>query len=471
MIADTPVPGDTLSGKIADFVVNTRFSDLPDKLVSELITVMQLSVLDWCTVSLAGTDEPVSRIVRQMLLTEGGHEQSLVIGETRRLPMRAAALANGTTSHALDYDDTHFLHVGHTSVVILSAAMAAGQAGNVSMRGLLEASIIGTEVACYTGHWLGRSHYEAGFHQSATAGTFGAVAATARLLQLDAEQTQHALGLATTRASGLTSQFGTMGKPFNAGMAAANGIEATLLAAMGFVSRPDALECPQGFATSHHGQVTMATDAKTDPGSLSQGNPMAKLGKDFVSVEVKHKFHACCHGLHACIEALIELRDEHAILSDDIRAIRILTNPRWMQVCNQLAPRTGLEAKFSYRFVSAIVFSELDTAALTTYTDANCHDPELQLVKERTHVAADAKLSDTAARVTVMMNDGRELSATHDIAAPLDIATRQVKVLRKSAILLGETTSQSLWSTIVMQGGQDLSSLLDAIAKARETCN
>ena len=63
--------------------------------------------------------------------------------------------------------------------------------------------------------------------KTATTGCFGAVIGACRLLQLTETQKYHALGIASTMASGLKSQFGTMGKPLNAGIAASNGVKAT----------------------------------------------------------------------------------------------------------------------------------------------------------------------------------------------------------------------------------------------------
>lgn len=447
------------SASIARFITDTHLSGVQEPLSAELIAIMKLSLLDWCTVAMAGTSEPVSRIVRQMLLAEGGAPQAHVFGEPEPMPLRAAALANATTSHALDYDDTHFLHVGHTSVVVLSAALAVAQASQASGMQLLEASIIGTEVACHVGNWLGRSHYLAGFHQTATAGTYGAAAAAAKLLQLDEKKTGHALGLAATRASGLKSQFGTMGKPYNAGMAAMNGVEVALLAAAGFESRPDSLECEQGFGDTHHAQTGDAGARRLQRSE----NRINALGNHYVLVDTQHKLHACCHGLHASIEALLELRHEHQLEAMNIKAIHIRTNPRWINVCNKPAPVTGLEAKFSYRFVAAVVFSELDTAALTTYSDENCHDTQLHFLRDRTRVEADPELPDTASTVTILLQDGRTFTTTHDIAAHQPVSARQEKVLGKSSVLLGPAATTQLWSCIDSLPSLQVADLVQAI--------
>ncbi len=131
-----------------------------------------------------------------------------------------------------------------------------------------------------------------------------------------------------------------MGKPFHAGMAAANGVEAALLAAKGFISRPDGLGCALGFANTHAGEAE-------DPALV-----LGQLGEKFILEAVQHKFHACCHGTHATLEALIEAREGHCLKPKDVQAVTLTVHPSYLSVCNIEQPLTGLEAKFSYRLGS-----------------------------------------------------------------------------------------------------------------------
>src|SRR5690606_9935997 len=209
---------------------------------------------------------------------EGGRGSSSLFGGGTA-PARMAALVNGSTSHALDYDDTHFGHVGHLSVAIYSAALAVAEEMDAPAQALAEAFLCGAEAAIRIGLVLGTAHYNLGFHQTATAGAFGAAVAAGRLLGLDENQMRNAIGLCATRASGLKSQFGTMGKPYNAGVAASNGIEAALLARLGMNSADDGLSGAQGFVETHTDLAGEAPDAN---GFLFEDN--------------KYKFHACCHG-------------------------------------------------------------------------------------------------------------------------------------------------------------------------------
>jgi 2-methylcitrate dehydratase PrpD len=435
------VPG--LTARIATFAAGADRARFPDSARA----IARCSLLDWAAVGRAGVDEPVARIVRQWAAGEGGTAQASVFGQARALPARAAALVNGATSHALDYDDTHFDYIGHPSVAILPAALAVAETIDASGADFLDAALIGLETACRVGRWLGMSHYQHGFHQTATSGSFGAAAACARLLGLDAERTAHALGIAATRAAGLKSQFGTMGKPFHAGTAAANGVEAAQLAAAGFVSRPDALECEQGFGDTHAG-------AGTDVDTV-----LAGLGVAFRFEKVQYKLHACCHGTHAGLEALAALRDMHRLAPEAIETLTLTVHPRWLRVCNLEQPRTGLEAKFSYRLTAAMVLAGLDTGALATYTDAACSRPDLVALRDRVRVDTDEGLPDTAARVAVQLRDGRLLQQAHDLDAEVPLAAQQAKLRAKAAALLGAGAAQRLWQAVEGVDGSDARTL------------
>jgi len=394
--------------------------------------IARLSLFDWLTVARAGSAEPAAAIVRAFVTSEGGREEAQVAGQVLRVPARAAALANATISHALDYDDTHFAHIGHPSVAVLPAALAVAERQNASASALADAFLLGAEASVRIGMTLGRSHYDRGFHQTATAGAFGATMAAGRLLGLDPQQMRHALNLVTTRASGLKSQFGSMGKPFNAGMAAANGVEAAMLAGLGLVSCDDGFGGAQGFIATHAGAGDVDEAWASPP---SEG---------FRFEDVKYKLHACCHGTHAMIEALRAT----GVAAADLARIEVRTNPRWLSVCDIKAPRTGLEIKFSYAALAAMVLADHDTAALATYSDRLYTDERLLSLQARVHVTGDPSISDTAAAVAVTLADGTRIAREHDLAAPLPAAEIEQGLRRKSRSLLGAEQSQRIWRTV-----------------------
>lgn len=409
--------------------------------------MMRLSLLDWCAVAIAGRDEPVARIVRDFVLDEAGKPEASVIGAAQKLPPRAAALANGAASHALDYDDTHFAHIGHPSVAIIPAALAIAEKTGASGAAFLDAALIGVEASCRIGAWLGRQHYQQGFHQTATAGTFGATLAAARLLKLDETRMRHALGIAATRASGLKSQFGTMGKPYHAGMAAANGIEAAMLARAGFISRPEGIECEQGFAETHAGEA----------GDLAP--VLAGLGRDFWFESVQHKFHACCHGTHAALEAFATARTEFQLQPGEVAGATIKVHPRWLKVCHILEPATGLEAKFSYRLTAAMALAGRDTGALATFTDALCVDPALVALRDRVEVETDAGFRDTEAEILIRREAGEPIRLRHDLDTPMRASTREAKLRAKAAGLLGGDRAEAIWAVAGAMADHEIGAL------------
>lgn len=436
---------DSLTSRLAEFVTD------PQALPDSARQMMRLSFLDWGACAIAGIDEPVAQILRAQVLAEGGAPQASVIGALAHVPVRAAALVNGATSHALDYDDTHFTHIGHPSVAVIPAALSVAQLSGANGTSLLDAALIGAEVSIRIGVWLGRAHYEAGFHQTATAGAFGATAAAAHLLGLDRGQVMQALGLVSSRASGLKSQFGTMGKPYNAGIAASNGVEAALLAQAGFVSNPAGIETLQGFGDTHHG----AADAQALDG----------LGQEFLMTGVSHKFHACCHGTHAMLETLRNVTQDIEINS--IRAVDIHTNPRWMRVCNIQNPTTGLAAKFSYRLTAAMLLGGLDTAAPGAFDDQVCKASQIVALRDLVSVVADGSIGETAALVRVTLDGGQVISGHHDLMAPLEMNVRRDRLRAKAASLIGVDHAAALWDCIMADNGPEPKRLGDLLVAPR----
>ncbi|MEP4038630.1 MmgE/PrpD family protein [Pseudophaeobacter sp.] len=416
----------TFTGQLAAFA---KSEIEPTSLARQMA---RLSALDWLVCGIAGVEEPVAQILRGQALSEAGAAQASLFGGTR-VPARMAALANGTISHALDYDDTHFAHIGHPSVAVFSAAFAIGEARDLGLHQVIEAALFGMELSIRVGLWLGRQHYQSGYHQTATAGAFGATAAAGRLLGLSATEMEMALGLCATRAAGLKAQFGTMGKPYNAGLAASAGVEVAQLVKAGFEANPQALEGALGFGGTHHGagDVEAAIEA---------------LGEVWLFESISHKFHACCHGLHAALEAARSLD----LAAPEIASLTVRTHPRWMTVCNQIAPETGLGAKFSYRTVLALQALGKDTARLDSYSDALCLDPRLIALRELIHVQADEALTETQAHVALVRRDGKRLEASHDLQAPVAYETREARLFAKAQALLGADRCAELWS--VLQG-------------------
>src|SRR5579862_6491837 len=354
-----------LTLSLAERVVRLRYDDLPEP----ARLVVRQCLLDYLACAIAGAGDPLVSMLLDELTEAGGASQASVVAHGLRLPALSAALVNGAAGHALDYDDVNVAMPGHPSVAILPGLLALGEAKTSAGRDVVTAFVAGYETACRIGAALAPGHYDLGFHATATVGCLGAAAACARLLGLDAGKTAAALGIAGTQAAGLKSQFGTMCKPFHAGKAAQNGLLAARLAARGFSSRPDLIECAQGFAATH------APDFSPD-------KALAEPKQGFHIFNNLFKYHAACYMTHAPIECGRQLR-EQGIAPVEIAAVNLRLHHATDRVCNIPAPTDGLEAKFSLRQTVAMALSGVDTASLGAYSVATATDPALMALRER----------------------------------------------------------------------------------------
>ena len=385
-------------------------------------TVAKQCILDFVGVALAGAHEPLADILNADAADLGGHPQAALIGRGTRASVEQAALINGAAGHAHDYDDVHMAMNGHPTVPVAPAVLALAEHLRYGARELLAAFAAGVDAECIVGRYIGPSHYAEGWHATGTLGSFGAAAAAANLLGLDAEATARALGIAGTQAAGLKSQFGTMCKPLHAGHAAATGVQAARLAARGFTSRPDILEVAQGFAaTQGHG-------ASVERFERALAEPTYLPGICF-------KYHAACYMTHSSIEALRGLVRAHRIAPDDVSDVELTVNEGSFGVCNIQEPRTGLEAKFSLRFTAAMALSGRDTSGIETYTDALAREPGLVALRDKVRVVAwpNAK-PETRARVRV---GDRTFEAETNVGIPAaDLDAQWERLIRKFRALV-----------------------------------
>jgi 2-methylcitrate dehydratase PrpD len=404
-----------LTRVLAEKASALRYNELPAP-VREL---SRQCILDYLGVALAGAEDPLVHVLLDEMTDAGGSPQASVIGHSARLPTLSAALVNGAAAHALDYDDVNMAMPGHPSVAVLPGLHALAELKGSSGREVITAFVAGYETACRIGETLQPGHYNLGFHATSTVGSFGAAAACARLLGLDAETTAMALGIAGTQASGLKSQFGTMCKPFHAGKAAQNGLLAARLAARGFSSRSDIVECVQGFALAHGPNFAPEAALATPEGGF---HVLSNL----------FKYHAACYFTHAPIECARRLRKEHRLTPEMIAAITIRVDASCDRVCNIPVPVDGLQTKFSLRQTVAMALAGVDTASLDAYSVENARDPGLVRLRERVGFDWQDGWAQTLCEMEIELVDGRIVSARHDAGIPAaDIAGQGERLAAK----------------------------------------
>ena len=234
--------------KVARFIAETGYEDVP----GEAVRIAKKAILDWVGVTIAGSNEPVTRIVSEQVRRMKAVGEAGVIGKGFQTSADLAAWANGTAGHALDYDDT-FANAAafnfHPTVAILSAVLALGEKIKSSGREILASYIVGIEAESRIGAAIGRHTSETGWHLTPVVGTMGAVAASASILRLHTEQARMALGIASSMAGGLLQNFGTMTKPLHGGNSARNGVVAALVAQNGLTANESIMEGNFGFCS------------------------------------------------------------------------------------------------------------------------------------------------------------------------------------------------------------------------------
>ena len=431
--------GDGLTRALVEQALAVRYEALSE----EARALARQCILDYIACTLPGAAEPLTDMMFAEMEDQGGHEIATVIGHAKKLPVLSAALINGAASHALDFDDVNLAMPGHPSVAILPALLALAEERGSSGADVIAAFVAGYELECRFGSSLKPGHYDGlGFHATGTIGTFGAAAACAHLMGLDVDTTCTALGIAGTQAAGLKSMFGTMCKPFHAGKAAYHGLLAARLAARGFTSRPDVLECAQGFAKTHSPDFHPEQAMQTPEGGLHMRNNL-------------FKYHAACYLTHGPIEAARKLRDDHGVTPDTVQKIVLRIDLATDRVCNIAKPTTGLEAKFSLRLTTAMALAGLDTGRLDSYTDANAADPKLAGLRDKMEIDFQNGWPHTLAEMDIHLTDGRVITARHDAGIPAPDVAEQGKRLEDKFTALADP----------ILGANRVSRLLGAVAE------
>lgn len=323
----------------AEKVSELKFEDF----LSDEVHWSKVGILDTIGVTLAGANEPCAQILSGVL--DGSQGQSIVFGQAKTCSALDAAFINGTASHALDFDDCNNTMGGHPSVPILPALFALVDELAVSGKEFMTAYIAGFEVETKLAMMVNFHHYTKGWHPTATLGVFGAAAACSRLMNLSAKQTQVALALAASGASGIKANFGSMTKPMHIGRCAREGLLAAKLAKAGYTANTvDVFEHPQGFLEVYNGKGNYAISR----GLMAWGAPF-----DIVKPGIAIKQYPCCGSTHPAIDCAIELFQNNQLNPDDIESINIWIHERRLQHTNRPNPDGELDAKFSVQYVVA----------------------------------------------------------------------------------------------------------------------
>jgi 2-methylcitrate dehydratase PrpD len=386
-------------------VVFCAYFQLKERYGEVLERTKQL-LLDYLGVAIAGSRAESAKAVCRMLAGSAPPGPSTVIGTALQLSPEHAALANGTAAHSIEMDDTHQAGSIHLGVVMFSTAIALAQSQpDLEVDQFVSAVVAGYEVAARLAMALEpKSHYELGFHPTATCGVFGAAVTAAKLLRLSEEQMLSALGIAGSMAAGSLEflAHGTWTKRLHPGLAAQNGILAAKLAASGFRGPSTILEGRDGFLSAY------SRNAK--PELVTQN-----LGQDFAILHTSVKPHACCRYMQAPIDGLIELTITHDIHPEQVERVEVaVLEAGWPLVCEprqrKYSPINIVDAQFSMPFGAAVALMHRK-AGLEQFTEENFRSPQICTLMGKVVLTKDARIEENfpgewPARVEVHLTNG-----------------------------------------------------------------
>ncbi len=380
--------------RLARWVVTTQWSDLPPQVTHQA----KRSMMNFFAVALTGCRDGTIETALQLLATFSGGRQATVIGRRERIDAPSAAFLNAAGANVLDFCDTHVRTAIHPTAPVAPALLALAELKRMGGRELLLAFILGQEVECRIGLAMSPSHYNKGWHITASCGVFGAAAASGRILALDVAPTVWALGIASTQSAGLCECLGTPAKSVGVGNAARNGLLSALLAAKNLKGPPEPLNGAQGFynAMGETPKLSCLTDG---------------LGESWEIMATAYKPYPCGFVIHPVLDCALDWRRDNP--QAIVVKVVVTGNPLLATRADRPHISTGRESQVSVQHaVAAALIS--GKAGLDQFTDACVNDPEVVALRGKVEVVRDVSLPNTAAAVAIVAADGK----IHNLSQP-----------------------------------------------------
>lgn len=365
---------------IGDFILETNYENLSMK-TKEII---KKAFIDTIAVTIAAENKKLSLILREINEKKFSESyNSTVVTALKSNPSEFAFLF-GTMSHILDYDDVNFTFYGHPSVTLIPTILALSKEKNLSGKKMIEAYAIGFEVQAKIGESMGKEQYQMGWHTTSTIGIYGAIAAASKLLSFDEKQIKSAIGLASSFASGIRKNFGTMTKPIHVGLVAKNALTISEMVEYGVTSNENIFSPP------------LSIDLITTNQSVDF-SPLRRLGIDWEieQNEIIFKKYPCCAFTHRSIDATLDMVKKYEIHHNDVEIIEALVHPIVPKVLIYEKPKSITEAQFSlyYCLAASIIDKKIN---LSTFAEQKIKRRFVRALMDKIQVKVDASQKDEA---------------------------------------------------------------------------
>lgn len=444
-----------ISSLYADYVFSTKYEQLP----VEVIQQAKQRILDTVGLSLASYKLlPFPRFAVNYYTKLGGLPEATIIATKNRIPAINAAMVNALCAHALDMDDGHRYAALHPGTVIIPASIAAAELSGANTKQLITGIVVGYEIMIRIGMAINPSSLERGFHTTGTIGSFGAAAATAKIMNLSHEDTIGSLGMAGLQSAGLlqTNQdiYGSNVKPLTPGKSAMAGLLSSIIAKEGFRGPFKIFEGDAGFFK--------ATTDSVKEDLLTNG-----LGEYYEINNVYDKVHAACRHTNGAIDAALELSDKVNI--NKIAEISCKTYQAAIRLAGINNPTTVSGARFSIPYSIALALLERDAGA-DKYTEEYINNRHIQALSEKVNLSVSEKWDKLypdkrGATVSVIDTDGNVWSAEVGLAKgepenPASWENLYVKFYNNATLLISEKKAKLLGKTIMNLENTELHDLM-----------
>lgn len=332
----------TLTQSLAAHWSRVTFDDLP----AEDVAGIKDHILDTLAVAMYGAATPeAGRVIRALTGIQDSASGSLVWGTGFRLNPAQAALANGTSAHARDFDDGG--GSGHAGVTVLPAAIAAAEVVGASGRELITATIAGYDIGFRALAALGGfgAHTDRGWHTTGTMGSLSAAAAAAKCLGLDADRFTDALGIAGSFTGGIWAfkDDGAMTKRLHPGKACETGVDAAVLARAGITGPSRLFEAEWGGIIATYNGGTGYPERAVE-----------NLGTDLNVASSYLKPYACCRGSHSAVDVVMALLTRRSLTAEDVRSVRVALGETAYNMLSVERIETVFDAQFSLPYALAL---------------------------------------------------------------------------------------------------------------------
>ncbi|WP_317928540.1 MmgE/PrpD family protein [Halioxenophilus sp. WMMB6] len=360
-----------------------------------------LHLLDWLGSAALGAQTAIGQKLAELWRLDAGPGSCSALGQGQADP-QTSLFFNATLGNILEMDDVHRTSILHPGPVVIPTALAYAEANDHTAEELLNAIICGYEAVIRIGRGLGPVHYQY-WHNTSTAGAFGAAAAVCSLRQASEREWLDALANAGTRTGGLWQMRNEecQSKQLHNGWAALTGRQAALAAAVGLQGPAAMLEGPQGLLT--------ATAAGGRPDAIIE-QPQG----EWLLWQCSFKPWPACRHTHPSIDAALAFSGS----VDAISELTVATYRDAMLFCDKPAPESELQAKFSLQHCVAITLLR-GAPGLTDFDAAARADTTVAELRSRITVTEDESLTAAfpnayRATLTIKLHDGSQQTIAID---------------------------------------------------------